>query len=94
MLIIESASQGSPKIMKHLSIMVRAEWDDDASVWVATSHDVDGLCVEAATMESLTKKIHAAIQDLLELNGTDSSLPEIPVQIMSAQLSLIPNPCH
>ncbi len=80
--------------MKHLSILVRAEWDEEAGVWVATSRDVDGLCVESASMESLTEKVLAAIQDLLELNGGDSSLPEIPVHIMAAHFSLIPNPCH
>ena len=80
--------------MKHLSIVVRAEWDEEAGVWVATSHDVAGLCVESVSMESLTEKVLAAIQDLLELNGGDSSLPEIPVHIMAEHLSLIPNPCH
>ena len=80
--------------MKHLSIVVRAEWDDDAGVWVATSHDVDGLCVESSTMETLRDKVLAAISDLIELNGHTSPLQEIPVHIMSEQLSRIPNPCR
>jgi predicted RNase H-like HicB family nuclease len=33
---------------------VRAEWDPEASVWVATSDDVLGLCAEAPTVEELT----------------------------------------
>ena len=29
------------------SILVKAEWDSEASVWVATSEDVAGLVAEA-----------------------------------------------
>ena len=32
---------------------VHAEWDPEASVWVATSDDVPGLCAEAPTVEEL-----------------------------------------
>lgn len=79
--------------MKHTSIIVRAEWDDEASVWVATSTDIDGLAVEAESVELLEKKVLAAISDLLELNGADFDLPEIPVHIMSQHLAKVPNPC-
>ncbi|MBC7281188.1 DUF1902 domain-containing protein [Hoeflea sp.] len=56
--------------MKHPSIIVRADWDDEASAWVATSGDVEGLCIEADTVEALEPKGLAANKDLLELNGT------------------------
>lgn len=79
--------------MQHVSIKVRAEWDEDAKVWVASSDDVSGLSVEASTMEELEPKVRAALTDLVELNGTDSCLAEIPFHIMSEQLSKIPNPC-
>ena len=78
--------------MKHMSIVVRADWDDEARVWVATSGDVEGLCVEAETVEALEPKVLAAIQDLLELNGTRFETPEILVQIMAQQLARVPNP--
>ena len=78
--------------MKHSSIIVRANWDDDAEVWVASSKDVDGLAVEAATLESLEKKVIAAIGDLLELNGQSFEFPEIPVHIMSEHVAKVPNP--
>lgn len=78
--------------MKHVSIFVRATWDEDAKVWVATSADIDGLAVEADTMELLEPKILAAIYDLLELNGVSSDLQEIPVHIMSEHLARVPNP--
>lgn len=78
--------------MKILSIIVKANWDDEAQVWVATTNDIDGLSVEADTMEALKAKVDAALIDLIELNGAISDLPEIPVHIMSDQLSRIPNP--
>lgn len=80
--------------MKHLSIFVRAEWDEVAMVWVATSNDIAGLAVEAQTMEELSRKVTDAISDLIEMNGVDSDLAEIPVHIIAEQLSRVPNPCH
>ncbi|MCJ8521384.1 hypothetical protein ABID21_004469 [Pseudorhizobium tarimense] len=55
--------------MKHASIIIRAIWDEDAEVWVAASGDIDGLAVEAETLEKLEKKVIAAVGDLLETNG-------------------------
>lgn len=51
------------------AFLVRALWDDEASVWVATSEDVPGLVAEAATMEELIGKLKVMIPELLELNG-------------------------
>ena len=48
---------------------VRAEWDDEARVWVATSDDVPGLVTEEATMEGLIEKLKVIIPELLEANG-------------------------
>ncbi|WHA40073.1 DUF1902 domain-containing protein [Agrobacterium larrymoorei] len=78
--------------MKTVSIIVRASWDDEAAVWVASSHDIDGLAVEAETVEQLEKKVLAAISDLIELNGVESDLPEIPVHFMAEHLAKVPNP--
>ena len=78
--------------MKRSSIIVRALWDEDAGVWVASSRDIDGLAVEAETIEMLEPKVLAAIGDLLELNGQVFELPEIPVHIMSEHLAKVPNP--
>jgi hypothetical protein len=78
--------------MKQFRILVRAEWDDEAQVWVATSEHVPGLCVEAETHEALQPKVLAAIRDLLEFNGDGFEGAEIPVNIMSERLARIPNP--
>lgn len=50
------------------SLFVRAEWDDEAEVWVATSDDVPGLVAEADTTEALLEKLHVLIPELLEAN--------------------------
>jgi Domain of unknown function (DUF1902) len=78
--------------MKHSSIIVRADWDGEVGVWVATSDDIAGLAVEAEAMEILQQKVHAALSDLLERNEPLSNLAEIPVHIMTEQLTKIPNP--
>ncbi|ACI53886.1 putative RNase H-like HicB family nuclease [Rhizobium leguminosarum] len=80
--------------MKHASIIVRADWDEEAGVWVASSNDIEGLAIEADTLEALEPKVVAAITDLFELNGFTSSLPEIPIHIMAEQLVRIPNPTY
>ena len=79
--------------MNQATIVVQAEWDGEVRVWVATSDDVDGLAVEADTLEELEPKVTAALCDLIELNGIDSDLPEIPVHITATQVSKLPNPC-
>jgi hypothetical protein len=39
--------------MKYSSIVVRAQWNDEAEVWEASSTDIAGLSVEAETIETL-----------------------------------------
>ncbi|QLF69693.1 DUF1902 domain-containing protein [Peteryoungia desertarenae] len=78
--------------MNMRSIIVRATWDDEAEVWLATSNDIEGLAVESESMEMLQPKVMAAVADLLELNGVGSDLPEIPVHIVAEQIGKVPNP--
>ncbi len=47
---------------------IQADWDPEASVWVATSEDVPGLATEAETIEALTEKLRVMIPELLEAN--------------------------
>ena len=60
-------------------ILVRADWDGEAKVWVATSDDV-GLATEAGTFEELTAKIPTMIGDLLEGEPDDG---EILIEIVA-----------
>jgi hypothetical protein len=50
-------------------VIVHADWDPEASVWVATSQDVRGLVTEAESIEILRTKLPGMILDLLEENG-------------------------
>jgi predicted RNase H-like HicB family nuclease len=51
------------------SYNVRAEWDGEAGVWVASSDDVPGLATGADTFEELVEKLKVVIPELLEENG-------------------------
>jgi len=55
-------------------IVVHADWDPDAGVWVATTRDLRGLVTEAETIEALRAKLPGMIRDLLEEYGV-SDLP-------------------
>jgi predicted RNase H-like HicB family nuclease len=55
-------------------IVIHADWDPDAAVWVATTNDLRGLVTQADTMEALRAKLPAMILDLLEEYGV-SDLP-------------------
>ena len=48
---------------------INACWDDEAYVWLATSDDVIGLCVEAATWGKLIEAVRLILPDLMPLNG-------------------------
>jgi len=55
-------------------IVIHADWDADAGVWVATTSDLRGLVTEADTIEALRAKLPGMIHDLLEEYGI-SDLP-------------------
>jgi len=61
---------------------VRAEWDDEAEVWVASSDDVPGLATGADTLEALIAKLKIVIPELLEENGLlAQGVSEVPFSI-------------
>ena len=68
--------------MKTKPYFIRAEWDDEAFVWVATSDDVPGLATEAETMEGLIEKLKVMVPELLEANGQVID-HEVPFEIMT-----------
>ena len=55
--------------MKEKPLFIRAEWDEEAKVWVATSDVVPGLATEAVTMEALAEKLRVMIPELLMANN-------------------------
>lgn len=68
-------------------LFVRAEWDDEAKVWVATSDDVPGLATEGETLEYLIDKLKVMIPELLEINEDDQEL-EVPFEILTRRFEV------
>ena len=50
-------------------IQIDAFWDDEAKVWLATSGDIAGLCVEADTWGRMIEEVRLLLPDLMPLNG-------------------------
>ena len=55
--------------MMSSDINIDARWDDEASVWIATSNDVPGLVVEADTWPAMIEEVRLVLPELLELSG-------------------------
>ncbi|MEJ5378535.1 MAG: DUF1902 domain-containing protein [bacterium] len=73
--------------MRRKPLFVRAEWDEEAMVWVATSDDVPGLATEAATMEALVDKLKVIIPELLVANNADFE-DEVPFEIITRRFEV------
>lgn len=62
--------------------LIHAEWDDEATVWVATSEDVPGLVTEADTQEQLIAKLKALVPEILEANGISAGV-DVPFELLT-----------
>jgi predicted RNase H-like HicB family nuclease len=63
---------------------IKAEWDGEAQVWVASSEDVPGLATGADTFEELIEKLRVVVPELLEENGLlDLKTDEIPFTVLA-----------
>ena len=62
-------------------IVVHADWDPEAAVWVATTQDLRGLVTEAASIEALRAKLTGMVLDLLE----DSGITDLPASKLRLQ---------
>ena len=62
-------------------IVVHADWDPDANVWVATTRDLRGRVTEADTIEALRAKLPGMILDLLEEYGISD--PPASIEIVA-----------
>jgi predicted RNase H-like HicB family nuclease len=66
---------------------IQALWDEDASVWVATSEDVPGLVAEAATVEDLSTQLQDLVPQLLRLNFGEQKL-HLPFELLARRVSI------
>jgi Domain of unknown function (DUF1902) len=80
-------STADPEIM----IVVEAFWDDEASVWVATSDAVPGLVTEAETLEGLIPKLRVMIPEMVAANQlfTESAQGVISFELVSRRAEKI-----
>jgi len=62
-------------------------WDDEASVWIAESDDLPGLILESDSFDKLVEKVKIAVQELLELNGTNHS--QIKLHFKAERLAVV-----
>ena len=65
---------------RRMALVVEALWDDEASVWVATSDDIPGLVTEADTLDELRSKLADIVPELLAGNDP-STLRDWPLPI-------------
>jgi predicted RNase H-like HicB family nuclease len=64
---------------------IRADWDHEAKVWVATSEEVLGLATEADSISELVQKLERILPELLVENGqleATDGLPDVPFCVM------------
>ena len=77
--------------MRDTTIVVRAVWDPEAKVFVATSDDVPGLATEAADPQEMNRKLQVMIPELFETNGllSDDTPAEVPMVVLYEHLTKI-----
>ena len=66
---------------------IKAEWDQEAEVWVASSYDVPGLATGADTFGGLIAKLKVVIPELLEENGLlPPGTDEVPFAVFAERV--------
>jgi predicted RNase H-like HicB family nuclease len=68
-------------------LIVTADWDPEAAVWVATSRDLRGLVAEAESIERLRTKLPGMVLDLIEEGAIFDRPPSIKIVSRPAEYS-------
>lgn len=71
---------------------VKASWDGDAGVWVATSDDVPGLVTEAASWDELDTKLVSLVPELLTHNGLIQEGTAVRIVLVQVDTGLLSPP--
>lgn len=69
--------------MNRVPLVVKASWDSEAKVWLATSADIPGLVTEAGDWETLVARVLAVVPDLLE--DASEYGAEVPISVIVEQ---------
>lgn len=55
-----------------MDYVITFTWDEEASVWIATSNDIPGLVLESDSFDALLQRTRfAVVPELLALNASD-----------------------
>ncbi|MDN5937196.1 MAG: DUF1902 domain-containing protein [Salinisphaera sp.] len=65
-----------------MHFLIKAFWDSEASVWVASSDDELGLVAEAKSLDALVAKIRELVPELVELNGLTPETDACPYDLL------------
>jgi predicted RNase H-like HicB family nuclease len=80
-----------PKTLRGVMMMtfdIHAEWDAEAGVWIATSEEVLGLCVQAETFDELVEVVAALVPELLMENHI--ATPDlIPIRVLAERTATV-----
>lgn len=71
---------------------VKAGWDGDTGVWVASSEDVPGLVTEAASWDELDAKLISLVPALLTLNGLIQEGTAVRIVLVQADTGMLSPP--
>ena len=52
-----------------MEYVINFTWDNESSVWIATSNDIPGLVLESGSFDALLERTRFAVPELLELNA-------------------------
>lgn len=70
-----------------MEYVIDTVWDDEASVWIATSDDIPGLVLESGSLDALYERVRMAVPELLTLN--ENTLTSIPLFFKSERHALV-----
>lgn len=54
-----------------MEYIITFTWDEEASVWIATSNDIPGLVLESGSFDALLERTRFAVPELLSLNTSN-----------------------
>jgi predicted RNase H-like HicB family nuclease len=60
-------------------IVIRADWDPEAEVWVAESPDLPALVTEAESIEELRAKLKVILPDIIDVDAPGTQLIDFDV---------------
>ena len=76
--------------MKQRTITVRAVWDEEAHVWTATSAEVPGLVVEAASLDELDREVKTLAPKLIALEKKPVAKEKLQISMFHELVTSVP----